>query len=139
MTRLTNITYLIQHHQLKSEWFSESGGAFTMLSPAEQWALHSYYEFTKHLTDSELLAHRAAVSKAKPSLPQTAGKAFAKLSTFTKRLEVYRSTPHPKARKKGAPYEVRVLSQVNPDIDPKVMAKILIEMARERGREDHAA
>ena len=110
-----------------------------MLSPAEQWTLHSYYEFTKRLSDDQLLAHRAAVSKAQPSLPQSAGKAFAKLALFTKRLKAYRAAPHPNTRKKGAPYEVRVFSQVNPDIDPKLMAKILIEMARERGREDRAS
>ena len=139
MTRLTNTTYLAQHHQLKAEWFSESGGAFIMLNSAEQWALHSYYEFTKHLADDQLLAHRATVSKAQPSLPQSAGKAIAKLALFTKRLEAYLAAPHPKTRNKGAPYEVRVLSQVNPDIDPKAMAKILIEIARERGREDRAS
>jgi hypothetical protein len=77
MTRLTNTTYPTQHHQLKAEWFSESVGAFIMLSPSEQWSLHGYYEFTKNLSDTELLAHRAAVSEAQPSLPQAAGKALA--------------------------------------------------------------
>jgi len=108
-------------------------------SPTEQWTLHSYYEFTEHLTDDELLTHRATVSQAQPSLPQSAGKAFAKLALFTKRLEAYRSTPHPDTRMKGAPNEVRVLSQVNPDIDPKVMARLLLEIANERGREDRAS
>jgi hypothetical protein len=139
MTRLTNTTYLLQHHQLKDEWSSESGGAFIMLSPTEQWALHIYYEFTKRLTDSELLAHRATISKSQPSLPQTAGKAFANLAIFTERLEVYRAAPHLNTREKGAPYEIRVLSQVNPNIDPKVMAKILIDIASERVREDRAS
>jgi hypothetical protein len=134
MTRLTNTTYLTQHHQLKTEWFSESGGAFIMLSPTEQWTLHSYYEFTKSITDKELLAHRAVVSKAQPSLPHRAGKAIAKLATFTKRLEAYRTGPHTSTRKKGVPYKIRVLSQVNPDIDPKLMAKILIEAMKERSR-----
>lgn len=134
MTRLTNTTYLTQHHQLKAEWFSESGGAFIMLSPTEQWTLHSYYEFTKHLTDDELLAHRAAVSKAQPSLPQSAGKAFARLRLFSERLAKYRAAPHPNTRKKGAPYEARIFSQVNPDIDPKEMARILIEAMKERSR-----
>ena len=110
-----------------------------MLSPTEQWTLHSYYEFTKHLTNSELLAHRAVISAAQPSLPHRAGKALAKLALFSKRLEIYRATPHPNTRKKGSPYDVRVFSQVNPVIDPKVMANILIEIARERAREDHAS
>jgi hypothetical protein len=139
MTGLTNTTYMLQHHKLKAEWFSASGGAFIMLKPAEQWALLGYYEFTKQLSDSVLLVHRAAVCKTQSSLPQTAGKAFAKLATFTERLEVYRVAPYPSIRKKGAPYKVHVLSQVNPDIDPKVMTKILIEIVRERAREDRAS
>ena len=105
-----------------------------MLSPAEQWMLHSYYEFTKHLTDDQLLAHRAAVSKAQPSLPHRAGKAFAKLALFTQRLEVYRAVPHPSTRKKGAPNEAHVFSQVNPTVDPKVMVEILIEAMKERSQ-----
>lgn len=134
MTRLPNTTYLIQHHQLKDEWFSESGGAFIMLSPTEQWTLHSYYEFTKSLTDNELLAYRAAISKAQPSLPHRAGKAFTRLRVFSERLVEYRAAPHPNNRKRGVPYEVRVFSQVNPDIDPKAMAKILIEIMKERSK-----
>ena len=110
-----------------------------MLSPTEQWALHSYYEFTKHLMDSELLAHRAAVSKAQPSLPQSAGKAFARLRLFSERLVEYRAAPHPNTRKKSAAYEVRVLSEVNPDLDPAEFARILIDKARERGREHRAS
>ena len=131
MTRLTNTTYLIQHHQLKSEWFSEGGGAFALLSPTEQWTLHSYYEFTKSLSDKELCAHRAAVTRAQPSLPQRAGKAIAHLALFSERLEAYRASPHPETRRKGAPYKVRVFSHVNPDLDPDVMAKILIDVRKE--------
>ncbi len=131
MTRLTNTTYLAQHHQLKSEWFSEGGGAFALLSPTEQWALHSYYEFTKNLGDRKLLAHRAAVTRAQPSLPKRAGKAITHLALFSERLEAYRASPHPKVRKKGAPYKVRVFSQVNPDLNPDVMAKILIDVGKE--------
>ena len=103
-----------------------------MLSSTEQWMLRSYYEFTKHLTDDELLAHRAAVSKVQPSLPHRAGKAFSRLRLFSERLVEYRAAPHPNTRKKGSPYGVRVFSRVNPDIDPKVMAKILMEIVAEQ-------
>jgi len=106
-----------------------------MLSPTEQWTLHSFYEFTKHLTDTEFLALRAAVSRSQQSLPHRAGKAFAKPAIFTKRLEAYRAVPHPKIRKKGVPYEVRVLSEVNPEIDPKLLAQILIEAIKERSHQ----
>jgi hypothetical protein len=139
MTRLTNTTYLTQHHQLKAEWFSESGGVFIMLSATEHWALHSYYEFTKHLTDSKLLVHRSVITQAQPSLPQRAGKAIAALAVFADRLERYRQVPHPSTRKKGSPYEIRILSEVNPDLDPAEFARILIEIARERALGDRAA
>lgn len=36
-------------------------------------------------------------------------------------------------------YEVGVFSQVNPDMEPNVVAKILIELAKEHGREDRAS
>ena len=65
--------------------------------------MNSYYEFTKHLTDTELLAHRAAVSKAQAALPQSAGKAFARLRVFSEHLANYQAAPHPNNRKKGAP------------------------------------
>jgi hypothetical protein len=122
MTRLTNTTYLTQHHQLKNEWFSESGGAFIMLSPTEQRTLHSYYEFTKHLLDTELLAHRAAVSKSQPSTPHRAGKAFTRLRLFSDRLSSHQdkiSTPGYQRTKhrKGAPTQFTILSEVHPEID----------------------
>ena len=102
-----------------------------MLSPNEQWTLHGYYEFTKSLGDEKLLAHRVAVTRAQPPLPQRAGKAIAHLALFSERLETYRASPHPETRKKGAPHKVRVFGQVNPDTDPDVMAKILIDVGKE--------
>lgn len=138
MTRLTNTTYLTQHHQLKTEWFSESGGAFIMLSPSEQWALHGYYEFTKRLSDDQLLVHRAAVSKAQPSLPHRAGKAFTRLRLFTDRLSSHRdkiSAPGYQQAKhrKGAPTHLTVFSEVHPKID---VAK-LIDALNDYRRQQH--
>ena len=93
-----------------------------MLSPTEQWTLHSYYEFTKHLSDSGLLAHRAAVSRAQPSLPHRAGKALARLRLFSDRLSdhqdkiaapSYQRVKH----RKGALTKLTVFSEVHPEID----------------------
>ena len=137
MTRLTNTTYLTQHHQLKIEWFSEHGGAFIMLSPTEQWALHRYYEFSKHLTDTELLAHRAALTRAQPSLPHRAGKAFTRLRLFSERLSShqdkisapdYQKTKH----RKGAPTYLTVFSEVHPEIDVAKMIDALNDYRRSR-------
>lgn len=106
-----------------------------MLSPAEQWTLHSYYEFTKNLTDTELLAHRAAVSTAQPSLPQSAGKAFARLRIFSDRLSDHRdkiSAPgYQKAKhRKGAPTHLTVFSEVHPEIDVAKMIDALKDYRR---------
>lgn len=77
------------------------------------------------------------------SLPQRAGRAFAKLLLFTNRLQKYQAQTAPhlptKSRKKGAPYGIRILSEVNPDIDPNELAKVLIDAASEHAREDRAS
>jgi hypothetical protein len=132
MTRLTLLTYTAQHYQLKKEWFSEGGGAFIMLSPTEQWALHSYYEFTKKLSDSELLAHRRAVSRAQPSLPQRAGKVFSKLRLFRDGLPAYREerSRAPK-RRKGAQSQLTILSEVHPEVDVPMLVSALLDYGRE--------
>ncbi len=101
-----------------------------MLSPAEQWTLHSYYEFTKPLSDDQLLAHRAAVSKAQPSLPHRAGKTFTRLRLFSDRLSSHRdkiSAPsYQKAKhRKGALTQLTVFSEVRPEIDIAKLIDVL--------------
>lgn len=108
-----------------------------MLSPTEQWALHSYYEFTKHMTDTELLTHRAAVSRTQPSLPHRAGKAFARLRLFSDRLSGHRdmiSSPgYQRAKhRKGAPTKLTVFSEVHPEIDVAKMIDALNDYRRSR-------
>lgn len=131
MTRLTNTTYLIQHHQLKDEWFSESGGAFIILSANEQWYLNAYFEFTKKLSDYELLAHRQSITDR--SLPQRAGRAFAKLAMFTDRLVEYRiAQAHAPRPRKGRAKQITVFSEVHPDIDVAKLIDALNDYRRSR-------
>ena len=132
MTRLTQLTYSAQHYQLKREWFSEGGGAFIMLSPTEQWALHSYYEFTKKLSDAELLAHRKAISREHPSLPQRAGKAFSKLRLFSDGLPTYREerAQAPK-RVKGGQTQLTILSEVHSEVDVPLLVRALLDYVRD--------
>ena len=142
MTRLTQLTYITQHYQLKKEWFSPGGGAFIMLSPTEQWALHSYYEFTKKLSDAEPLAHRKAISREHPSLPQRAGKAFSKLRLFSDGLPAYIEgrdrAPKPI---KGGQTKLTILSEVHPAVDVPLLVSALLDYGRElrtaRARTDH--
>ena len=108
-----------------------------MLSPTEQWTLHSYYEFTKHLSYDQLLAHRATVSQAQPSLPHRAGKAFTRLRLFSDRLSSHQdkiSTPGYQKTKhrKGAPTQLTVFSEVHPEIDVAKLIDALNDYRRSR-------
>ncbi len=42
MARLTDITYLATHQELRSVWL-EDPARFAILSAGEQWALHGYF------------------------------------------------------------------------------------------------
>ena len=126
MTRLTHTTYTLQHHQLRREWLDRHGFAFTMLSPTEQILIHDFYEPSKLLTDRQLRAHRAAITRARPSLPHQAGKAFVRIAPF---IDVELAPLPMPGRSK--PYVVKITSLVNPQIDPVRLARILIDVRRE--------
>jgi len=126
MTRLTHTTYKFQHHQLRHEWLDRHGFAFTMLSPTEQILIHDFYEPSRSFTDYQLRAHRAAITKLRPSLPHQAGKAFVRIAPFLN-VEL---APLPKPGR-GQPYVAKITSLVNPQIDRARMAQILIAIVRE--------
>jgi hypothetical protein len=126
MTRLTHTTYKLQHQQLRREWLDRHGFAFTMLSPTEQILVHDFYEPTRSLADRQLRAHRAAITKLRPSLPHQAGKAFVRIAPF---LDV-ELAPLPMPGR-GKPCVAKITSLVNPQIDPTRMAQILIAIVRE--------
>ncbi len=144
MTGLTFPTYRSHHHQLKQAWFTTNPYAFTLLSPTEQMALHDFYALTKSLTDADLKAHRESVSDADPSLPQRAGKAFAKIKPFldnppvpTQPIQWQRRQARPR-RRRGEPRPQRVLevtSLVRPEMDAAKVAKVLLSLAKQLERE----
>lgn len=137
MTRLSNSLYLRQRSRLYDEWFSKDGGAFVMLSPAEQWALHDFYACIKKLSDVDALAHRRNITGIQPSLPQRAGKAFKKIGVF---LDLPPRVPepapvHPDGRRRkipGSKQAISVRGVVRPEIDPERLAKILLQHVREQ-------
>lgn len=129
MPRLTDQAYLQQHLSLRRQWLDEPSRAFLLLSASEQWALHAFYLPSIRLGDQTLLEHREDISALFPSLPQRAGRALARLRMMEERLDVYRVAPKP-ARKKGAAYEVHILSEVYPQIDVDQFAKILVNYKR---------
>ncbi|MCS5735102.1 hypothetical protein [Herbiconiux daphne] len=76
MPRLTSNDYLSTRSALFQLWTATDGFVFAVLSGHAQRDLHDYFAFTVPMTDREALAHRTAMTKAFPSLPQTAGRAF---------------------------------------------------------------
>ena len=98
-----------------------------MLSPTEQILIHDFYEPSKSFTDRQLRAHRAAITKARPSLPHQAGKAFVRIAPFLG-VEL---APLPMPGR-GKLYVAKITSLVNPQIDPAQMAQILITIVREK-------
>ncbi len=58
------------------------------------------------------------------------------MAHFSDQLVKYRDTPHPSIRKRNAPYEVRVFSEVNPSLGPLVFAKILLTRQAEKKSDD---
>lgn len=135
VSRLSDATYLLQYSRLKTEWESSSGSVFVVLSPTDQWALHDFYVCTKKLSVDEVLAHRRTVTVAQPSLPQRAGKAFKKIEVFLDmppRVPMAPVHPDGRRRKAGAKRNIWVQSQVRPDIDPNVLAKIVVQHVLEQ-------
>jgi hypothetical protein len=131
MPRLTNLSLLVQARQLRDHCHSDSG-AFPLLAPREQWALHIYYLLTDHLTDPALIDHREDISFLDRSLPQHAGRSFARWNKLIPVVEAYvtarREAP---IRTKGAPTKLWVVSEVNPHLDADRIAKVLLSLERE--------
>lgn len=135
MPRLSDHDYLQNHELLRPDRVSDQT-AFVLLTPPEQWDLFSYYLPHEARSHEAFLAYRRSITDTDSSLPQRAGRAFQKLRRIKERLPKYveyrRAAPK---LKKGTPHTVRVFSEVNPDIDPVEMAKILIAIGKERDHE----
>lgn len=77
MPRLAHSIYVDQREHLRKVWYLS--GDFSLLTPKEQWDLHKLYVVTQEMNDVELRLHRRLVKLADASLPQRAGRAYAKL------------------------------------------------------------
>lgn len=80
MPRITRTEYLNRHHALGHLWPTQDG-VFANLTYTEQLDLHRYYSPAVQESDERHLAHRVWISQQDPSLPQRAGRAYAKLMT----------------------------------------------------------
>ena len=130
MPRLTNAAYFRQHELLRLSR-GESHLGFALLSPTEQWDLFRYYLPHQAHPDRELLEHRVQVTALDPSLPQRAGRAFHHWSRIEAALPAYKAwaakQPQSVSQKDR---RIKVFSEVNPELDPKQFAEIIVELAK---------
>lgn len=109
----------------------ESHLGFALLSPTEQWDLFRYYLPYQAHPDQALLEHRVQVSTLDPSLPQRAGRAFHHWRRIEAALPANQAwvakQPHSTSQKDR---RIKVFSEVNPDLDPRKFAEIIIQLAK---------
>jgi hypothetical protein len=147
MPRLTPAAYQTIHEHLRQFWLHD-GDKFYLLSPTEQWLLHTYFMPDVQLSADELASYRREVTKQNPSLPQRAGRAFTKLlrelDAENARREARAATQAPRGGtsrrrpSRNADRIVTVRSVVRPEPDKELLARALVAFVKERERrEDH--
>lgn len=131
MPRLTDQQYLQAHHQLRRFW-QYAQAIYSYLAPAEQWQLHDYFQLSKDLSDQDLLAHRQAITKERPTLPHQAGKLLTKLDAAAAAWALHQQRPLIHAivtnphRPKGRSVVVHAI--VEPELDAEAFLQVLLDL-----------
>jgi hypothetical protein len=120
MPRLNKSTYLQNHHQLKTVWEIDQR-PFAYLNSRDQLDLHKYFQFASDKTETELIEHRRNVHKLDLSLPQRAGRAYAKLMRGERAPVKYTRLDN------GQQISVRAVMRAEPDFH--MLVKVCMEMA----------
>lgn len=140
MPRLTDQSYLLQHHHLRDQFLSMEKNNFFLLAASEQWDLFSYFFPHEQGSDELLLEHRATMTAFDRSLPHRAGRAYAKLQAIDKSMPAYvdyaKTRPRPT---KNLPRQISVYGQVKPVLDPDAFVRIIKTMEHERLKSAGAA
>jgi hypothetical protein len=130
MTRLTHSTYVSIHNNLRLLWLRHPQ-LLGRLSPRQQWHLHRYFVPDQELSDLALRAHRVRVTEAMPSLPQCAGRAYRALHLALDEPPFF-LPPHPSQESAVKPgRRLSVVGVVRPDIDTKLIAMSIVNLAME--------
>ncbi len=66
MPRLSAFNYFRLHAYLYDVWQTKQR-AFSLVSTKDQRFLHDYFRPSEYLTEAELLAHRVAITRERPS------------------------------------------------------------------------
>ena len=131
MPRLTSRDYLTQRRLLIEEWHDRDAIAFGDISFQAQHNLHDFYTPAEPFSDTEALKHRAAMTKAFPSLPQKAGRALQALllgrELYKQRIATQQAAEV--SRRTAKNRSIRIAAVVRPKPDVRLLAKALIDLA----------
>lgn len=157
MPRLTNNDFLIRHRFLKRLWEDEHlKSLYGLLAPNEQWDVHQYYQTINTGSDAEIIETRTTVNPGDESLPQCAGRAYAKLFSAFRQIaaamDISVSNPEealPRIEEAGVEYRRRLTQRarktgpgskknsrhyiqpiVKPNVDIEQLAKVFIMLAK---------
>jgi hypothetical protein len=136
MPRLTSRDYLIHRLFLCEQWEEHDGAAFADLPMQEQRDLHDYYAPTVSFTEKEALAHRTAMTKAFPSLPQKAGRAYQSIQaavdgTPNQIVDAYRDAATTIELIGGKRRSMRITGVARPKVDHYRLARALFGLAKD--------
>lgn len=136
MPRLTSRDYLLQRQYLVEEWLEHGAGSFGLLPYRHQIDLHDFYAPAEPMTDLEATRHRAAMTKAFPSLPQKAGRAYQALQDAASGLpnqlvDARRAATTSVTKIGGRPHSIRVAGIARPKPDHYQLARLLLNLAKQ--------
>lgn len=136
MPRLTNKDYLAIRHFLTRLWDQDDGDSFAVLPGYAQRDLHDFFALTVSMTDEYAVTYRAQLTKARPALPQSAGRAFEALRASLERrpnrmVDRHRVETTHTFKVNGKSRTIRVTAVSRPKIDTYDLAKALVRLAKE--------
>lgn len=136
MPRLTNRDYLTIRHFLVRLRKQDHGDSFEVLPGYAQRELHDFYAPTVFMTDEDAVAHRAAMTKAFPALPQSAGRAFEALRASLEDRPNHMVDRHLESATGTftvgrTPRQMRLLGLSRPQIDPFYLARAFVRLSKE--------
>jgi hypothetical protein len=138
------VHYLIQREFMMDAW-KGFPTVFTYLTYDQQVELHRFYATTKDLNGEEAIAHRKEVSSKEPSLPNRAGKLYARVFRIAEIVQQYIESqpelkPKPvrekvRTRVASSKLNIRISALAKPEPDIDKLAALLLDVARDMARE----
>jgi len=135
MPRLTLRDFHIHRQFLCQQWEACDGAAFADLPMQEQRDLHDYYAPTVPFTEKEALAHRTAMTKAFPSLPQKVGRAYQAIQVAVdgnpnQIVDSYRDATTTVEMIAGKRRSLRITGVARPTVDHYRLARAMLNLER---------